>query len=127
MSDSPFQELVQRLLKVSKQVDKSLSSLQDIAEKIDEKYEPRAEFERWRDSVEGKSWKKERFRIQQGLCAICKYPIQLKGAHIDHKQPISLYPELAIDLKNLQLACPDCNTSKGNRIGHSDENDRFTS
>jgi 5-methylcytosine-specific restriction endonuclease McrA len=116
MLDPSLQELVQSLIKSTKQTDKVLVSLKEIAERIDGRYEPRVQFERWRDSVDGKSWKQQKFDMQKGLCAICNQTIKLKGSHIDHKQPISLNPELALDLKNLQITCSDCNTSKGSKI-----------
>ncbi|MEP0871492.1 HNH endonuclease [Trichocoleus desertorum AS-A10] len=116
MSDSSLPELVQTLFKSTKKTDKILASLKKITERIDGWYEPRAEFERWRDSVEGKAWKCQKFKAQKGLCAICKEAIELKGSHIAHRKPISLHPELALSIENLQIACPDCNISKGSAI-----------
>ena len=115
MSDSPFEELVKKLFEVSKQLDTSLAELKSMAAEIEAKYEPRTEFNRWRDSQEGKLWKQKQYKIQKGLCVICRQPIQLKCSHIDHKQPLSKYPHLALEPKNLRITCPDCNTSKGNK------------
>ena len=115
MSDSLFQELVRKLFEATKQVDTDLAELKSMAAEIEAKYEPRKEFNRWRDSQEGESWKQQQYKIQKGLCAICQQPIHFKGSHIDHKQPLSNYPHLALELKNLRITCPDCNTSKGNR------------
>ncbi|MBW4489230.1 MAG: HNH endonuclease [Trichocoleus desertorum ATA4-8-CV12] len=126
MSDPSLQELVQTLFKSTKQTDKILASLNKITERIDTWYAPRAEFERWRDSVEGKAWKHQKFKAQKRLCAICKEAIELKGSHIDHIKPISLHPKLALSLENLQIACPGCNTSKGNGTNNGKHNDRLT-
>lgn len=34
--------------------------------------------------------------------------------HVDHIKPRSVYPELSLDLTNLQILCRRCNISKGN-------------
>jgi 5-methylcytosine-specific restriction endonuclease McrA len=112
MIDSPFEKLVTNLFKTTKRVDGALAELKGIAAEINAKYEPRAEFIRWRDSQEGKLWKQNKYQTQRGCCAICKEPIQLKGSHIDHVQPLSLFPHLALDTRNLRVTCPDCNTQR---------------
>lgn len=126
MPNSSLQELLQSLINSTKKTDKILASLKKISERIDNRYEPRVQFERWRDSIDGKAWRQQKFNEQNGLCAICNQTIKLKGSHIDHKQPISLHPSLALDLKNLQITCPDCNTSKGNRIKIENGDDCLT-
>lgn len=35
--------------------------------------------------------------------------------HVDHVKPRSIYPELALDIKNLQILCEDCNLGKMDR------------
>lgn len=35
--------------------------------------------------------------------------------HVDHIKPRSLYPELELDLENLQILCEDCNLGKSNK------------
>jgi len=34
--------------------------------------------------------------------------------HVDHIKPISKYPHLKLDLKNLQILCRECNLGKSN-------------
>ncbi len=116
MTDSPFEELVRSLLKTSKRVDTTLVELRAIAKQINAKYEPRAQFNRWRDSEEGKLWKQEQYQAQGGCCAICSELIKLRGSHIDHILPLSRFPDLAVDTQNLRITCPDCNIAKSNRI-----------
>ncbi|MBD0345002.1 MAG: HNH endonuclease [Coleofasciculus sp. Co-bin14] len=116
MSYSPYKELVQSLFQTTREVDAVLAELQKIATKINTKYDPRAQFIRWRDSQEGQLWKQKQYQAQGKCCAICNKLVQLKGSHIDHKQPLSLYPHLALDTRNLQITCPECNTSKSNKI-----------
>lgn len=109
MTHSPYKELVRSLFKTTKQVDAALLPLQETATKIKTKYKPRVEFERWRDSQEGKLWKRKQYQVQGGCCAICSKPIQLKGSHIDHIKGLARYPHLALDTGNLRITCPDCN------------------
>jgi 5-methylcytosine-specific restriction endonuclease McrA len=116
MTDSPFEELVKSLFKATKRVDTALAELQEIATQINAKYEPRAQFNRWRDSEEGKLWKQEQYQAQCGCCDECGKPIQLKGCHTDHILPLSRFPHLALDTQNLRITCPDCNIAKSNKI-----------
>jgi 5-methylcytosine-specific restriction endonuclease McrA len=111
-----FEHLVQQLLTTTKRVDKSLRRLQARAVGIEQKYDPRREFERWRKSSEGKQWKRQQHHLQNGCCNDCQCPVQLKGAHIDHIKPIKHHPTLAINISNLQILCADCNLNKGSQI-----------
>jgi 5-methylcytosine-specific restriction endonuclease McrA len=116
MTDSPFEELVKSLFKTTKRVDTALAELQEIATQINTRHEPRAQFNHWRDSSEGKLWKQKQYQTQHGCCAKCRKPIQLKGSHIDHILPLSRFPRLALDTQNLRITCPDCNRAKSNKI-----------
>lgn len=115
MEDFGVSHLVFELLQAKKQTDSVLAEMRFRAEEIHEYYLPANRFKRWRDSQEGKLWKKQKWQKQNCCCSICKQEIPLLGSHIDHIKPISRYPELAVDTRNLQIACPTCNTSKGNR------------
>jgi 5-methylcytosine-specific restriction endonuclease McrA len=62
-------------------------------------------------------WKKLRFNALQkyrNKCCSCGAS-SLSGTvlHVDHVKPRSIYPELAFDIKNLQVLCADCNLGKG--------------
>lgn len=48
---------------------------------------------------------------QHGLCAYCGQP--MKAYHVDHIQPLSRGGGNGAD--NICLACPPCNSSKGNK------------
>lgn len=39
-----------------------------------------------------------------------------KPVHVDHIKPRSYYPELALNINNLQILCEDCNIGKSNRF-----------
>ncbi|NJM68335.1 MAG: HNH endonuclease [Acaryochloris sp. RU_4_1] len=112
---SSFKTLVQGLFQISNQVDHNLAIFRQDAAIIRDYYEPRAEFERWRDSADGKAWKKRQHQRQDRCCAICQGSIPCRGSHIDHIKSISQYPELNLDTNNMQVTCPICNTSKGNQ------------
>jgi 5-methylcytosine-specific restriction endonuclease McrA len=114
--DSPFKILVRELFKVTRETDAQLRAMQNIAEDIHHQHQPRYQFERWKRSQSGRDWKVRQYQSQQGNCAICRTAIALKGSHIDHLKPLSLYPDLALEIGNLQVTCADCNTAKGDRI-----------
>lgn len=45
-------------------------------------------------------------------CLCCKR--KYVALHVDHIKPRSKYPELALDINNLQVLCAECNKGKGN-------------
>lgn len=46
--------------------------------------------------------------------------------NVDHIKPLSQYPELALDIKNLQILCSKCNKQKGATIAdYRDNKERF--
>jgi hypothetical protein len=66
-----------------------------------------------------REWRAVRYKalqVSQGLCCLCgrgrKDGVIL---HVDHIKPRSLYPELELDVNNLQVLCADCNLGKSNR------------
>ena len=63
-------------------------------------------------------WRRVRYealRINDGRCELCgsgkSDGVQL---NVDHIRPRKKYPELALDLTNLQVLCGPCNHGKGN-------------
>ncbi len=65
-------QLSKKLFLVNNKLNKSLQNNQKIIDQIKQKYEPRAEFNRWRSSEEGKLWKKQQYQKQKQCCAICQ-------------------------------------------------------
>lgn len=55
--------------------------------------------------------------LKYGRRCLCCGATPETGAvmHVDHIRPKSKYPELALDINNLQILCGDCNFGKGNR------------
>lgn len=50
-----------------------------------------------------------------GCCEACGRGKRHKvSLHVDHVKPRSKYPELALELNNLQVLCADCNLGKSN-------------
>lgn len=115
INNDDLSHLTEKLFLVNQKLDKLLKNSQNIINEIKKKYEPRTEFNRWSKSEDGKLWKKQQYQKQKQCCAICQQKIKLKWSHIDHIKPISRYPELCLDLSNLQIACGSCNTSKRDR------------
>ena len=67
---------------------------------------------------ESKAWQRLRYRIlsERGAKCECCGATSKDGTtmHVDHIKPRSIYPELALDPKNLQVLCKDCNMGKSN-------------
>lgn len=62
------------------------------------------------------SWKRVRYealRRSSARCQCCGVPGSQTQLHVDHIKPRSLFPQLALELSNLQVLCGDCNFGKG--------------
>lgn len=68
---------------------------------------------RWRsrriDVLEGN---RERYGV---LTCECCLRTTTDRWHVDHIHPRSIYPELSLELSNLQVLCEDCNLGKSDR------------
>ena len=66
----------------------------------------------------GDQWLKVRYRAlksSNGRCQCCgARPTKKKPLHVDHIKPRSKFPELALNVENLQVLCEDCNLGKSN-------------
>ena len=120
-----FSNLARSLILFKNKLDQRTKDFKKDAQEIRQYYSPRAKFERWKATEDGKVWKEKQHKHQQGCCASCDDGIQVKGSHIDHIQPLSKFPELAISMKNLRLLCPDCNTKKGSNDWQKNHLRRF--
>ena len=67
-----------------------------------------------------KSWewttlRMEAIKLYGRTCMCCgaKHGVDGIVIHVDHIKPRSKYPELSLELKNLQILCHDCNKGKG--------------
>lgn len=64
------------------------------------------------------SWKKLRYQVltlANGKCQCCGVLGVNAPLHVDHIKPRSKYPDLALDINNLQVLCADCNIGKLNK------------
>lgn len=63
------------------------------------------------------AWRVVRYqalRRSRGVCECCGAGPELgRPLHVDHIRPRSRWPDLALDLSNLQVLCADCNLGKG--------------
>ena len=66
---------------------------------------------------DSRDWQELRYKAlkKYGRKCSCCGKTQADGAvlHVDHIKPRSKYPELALDINNLQILCEDCNLGKG--------------
>lgn len=63
-----------------------------------------------------KAWKHVRYAALEkygNFCSCCgRGPAQGVILHVDHIRPRSVYPDLALNIDNLQILCADCNMGK---------------
>lgn len=68
---------------------------------------------------ESDAWRDVRYRALKACgrrCLVCgRGPQNGAVLHVDHIKPRSLFPELELDIDNLQVLCEDCNLGKSNR------------
>jgi len=68
--------------------------------------------------LQSKSWKRlriEAFNKYGNFCNCCgAKPSDGVRLNVDHIKPRRLFPELALNIDNLQILCADCNSGKGN-------------
>lgn len=66
-----------------------------------------------------REWKELRLAVlsAQRACRLCGHsPLTGAVLHVDHIKPRSLWPELSLDISNLQVLCAKCNMAKSNII-----------
>lgn len=104
--------------------DLSVRRMQERAAKLHERFNPvavaRREFNNWAKSEEGRGFKLRLREQQQGYCACnscnANHPLGIEYLEIDHIKPLSKFPELALEPKNLQLLCAPCNKRKSAKV-----------
>jgi hypothetical protein len=73
------------------------------------------------DFLKSDKWRTIRYRaleLQGGACQCCGRSRKSHGVilHVDHIKPRSKFPELALNINNLQILCEDCNLGKSNKF-----------
>ena len=74
-----------------------------------------------KDFYESWEWKKVRYEalMKHGaVCMLCGADRKTSVIHVDHIKPTSKFPELALQLDNLQVLCKSCNMGKSNIHQH---------
>lgn len=70
------------------------------------------------DFLSSFAWRQLRMQVLQkyGRVCMCCGASPATGAvmHVDHIKPRRLFPQLALDIDNLQVLCHECNHGKGN-------------
>lgn len=63
-----------------------------------------------------KAWIELRYKVLVKYGKVCQCCGQIGGKiHVDHIKPRSKYPELELDINNLQVLCERCNIGKSNK------------
>jgi len=79
------------------------------------KREARKSKKRYGDSFYSSwEWKKARFETLSRYGAVCMLCNSTERICVDHIKPRKKFPELELDLDNLQVLCNDCNMGKSN-------------
>jgi hypothetical protein len=78
------------------------------------------QYSSYKDFYSSKEWRKLRVRVLEKYgckCMMCGRSPKVHGVviHVDHIKPRSKYPELELDITNLQILCEDDNLGKSNR------------
>lgn len=65
-------------------------------------------------------WRSLRYRVlkcHHGCCDLCGRSRAKHGVilHVDHIKPRSLFPELELEITNMQVLCEECNLGKSNK------------
>jgi len=66
---------------------------------------------------DSKEWRRVRYqalKLHGRQCLCCGQKAPNVELHVDHIKPRSKYPELELDIDNLQILCKDCNLGKSN-------------
>lgn len=69
----------------------------------------------WDGFYESDIWRNMRYEVFRKYgqkCLKCGVAGHKKQLHVDHVKPKVRYPELALDIRNLQILCQDCNWEK---------------
>jgi len=62
-------------------------------------------------------WLRLRYQVlteSKAVCGCCGASGRDTTIHVDHIKPRSKYPELELEISNLQVLCSDCNMGKSN-------------
>ena len=65
-----------------------------------------------------KAWRSLRYEALQAFgrqCLCCGRTPPTVALHVDHILPRSEFPELELDINNIQVLCEDCNLGKSNK------------
>jgi len=69
-----------------------------------------------KDFYRTRQWREVRYQVLVKYGRICQCCGQKEGfLHVDHIKPRSLFPDLELDINNLQVLCEACNIGKSNR------------
>jgi len=77
---------------------------------------------RKKDFLDSKEWKELRYvalKRYGAVCMLCGGRPPKAVIHVDHIKPRSKFPELSLDIENLQILCQTCNQGKSNK--HQDD------
>lgn len=64
---------------------------------------------------QSREWRELRYKFLRTSSRKCQCCFSTnKPLHVDHIRPVSKFPELKLEINNLQVLCEDCNLGKSN-------------
>jgi len=101
--------LLQKEQQLRQQTEKMIAEAKAIID-------PRAEFNNWLKSAEGKTWKRKQFEYQEGKCACCGESLRFADAVVHHVLSLKEFGRVANKPENFKLLHPSCNLKIGTKI-----------
>ena len=114
----PEIEAIKRKLRLEQERDDRLAFRKQNSEKhSNTKHKKIINDENFYQSREWRELRWKAIKKSDGKCVYCGRSRTSHGIviHVDHIQPRSKRPDLALDINNLQITCEDCNLGKGTK------------
>lgn len=88
---------------------------------VDQEIRDRKEYSKFYSTTEWRLTRDSFLKTQKRekgfyICNYCKRQFSDWNITVDHYKPRSKFPELALDINNLRVACRSCNSSKGAKL-----------
>jgi 5-methylcytosine-specific restriction endonuclease McrA len=118
LKDAERKPVIKKELKAARRSVRALKrNLSSIEIRLARKHNKVCSSDGFYNSSEWRALRYSAFELHGNSCCCCgKSPKDGVVMHVDHIKPRSLFPELALELNNLQILCEECNLGKSNRF-----------
>lgn len=97
------------------EISENKSKLEKYIEENDKKIKNKSDYTCPKDFYNSPEWKALRYAAIKKYgkrCECCGANDKATVFHVDHIKPKSIYPQLSLDINNLQILCEACNMGK---------------